>query len=234
MNRTVRTSVVATAVLATALSGAAPAVAAPAVAGPVTVAPAVAGLAAFGPAVSPAFGAAVGDAAVGPAAASIAATKPLDVAKKAVTARIDLRLAALTTFSATLSQAQQVQSGHRSTLTALIKEQTTDLTTLRDKVGSETTRTAVKADATAMVDDFRVFILTGPKVRLTAAIDTELVVAGKLGPKADPVKASLDGKADTLLAIKPGPAGDAIRAQVKTIRDAAKSARTTLKSLRKK
>jgi hypothetical protein len=30
------------------------------------------------------------------------------------------------------------------------------------------------------------------------------------------------------------PAGDAIRAQVKTIRDAAKSARTTLKSLRKK
>jgi hypothetical protein len=172
----------------------------------------------------------------GPAAAApaTAAAKPLDVAKKAVTARIDLRLAALTKFSTALSQAKQVQSGHRSTLTALIKEQTTDLTTLRGKVGGETTGAAVKADATAMVDDFRVFILTGPKVRLTAAIDTELVVAGKLGTKADPVKNSLDGKVDTLLAIKPGPDGDAIRTQVKTIRDAAKSARTSLKALRKK
>lgn len=170
----------------------------------------------------------------GPASAAPVAAKPLDVAKKAVTARIDLRLAALQKFSVTLTQAKQVQSGHRSTLTALLKEQTADLTTLRGKVGGENTGAAVKADATAMVDDFRVFILTGPKVRLTAAIDTELVVAGKLGTKADPVKDGLNGKVDTLLAIKPGSDGDAIRAQVKTIRDAAKSARTTLKSLRKK
>ncbi len=174
-----------------------------------------------------------GPASAAPAASSAVTVKSLDVAKKAVTARIDLRLAALTKFSTALGQAKQVQSGHRATLTALLKEQTTDLTTLRGKVGGETTGAAVKADATAMVDDFRVFILTGPKVRLTAAIDTELVVAGKLGAKADPVKAGLDGKVDTLLAIKPGPDGDAIRAQVKTIRDAAKSARTTLKSLRK-
>jgi hypothetical protein len=60
------------------------------------------------------------------------------------------------------------------------------------------------------------------------------VVAGKLGTKADPVRTGLDGKVDTLLAIKPGPDGNAIRAQVKTVRDAAKSARTQLKSLRKK
>jgi hypothetical protein len=169
----------------------------------------------------------------GPAAAAPAA-KPLDVAKRAVTARIDLRLAALQKFSVTLGQAKQVQSGHRATLTALLKEQTTDLTALRGKVGGETTGAAVKTDAQAMVDDFRVFILTGPKVRLTAAIDTEQVVAGQLGAKADPVKDGLDGRVDTLLAIKPGPDGDAIRAQVKTIRDAAKSARTSLKSLRKK
>jgi hypothetical protein len=206
MNRIVRTSLVTTAVLATALGVAGPASAASAAsaAKPLDVA--------------------------GPASAA----KPLDVAKKAVTARIDLRLAALKKFSVTLSQAKQVQSGHRATLTALIKEQTTDLTTLRGKVGGETTGAAVKTDATAMIDDFRVFILTGPKVRLTAAIDTELVVAGKLGTKANPVKDSLTGKVDTLLAIKPSPDGDAIRAQVKTIRDAAKSARTSLKSLRKK
>jgi hypothetical protein len=168
----------------------------------------------------------------GPASAASAA-KPLDVAKKAVTARIDLRLAALEKFSAALSGAKQVQSGHRTTLTSLITEQTTDLTTLKGTVGNETTGAAVKTDAKAMVDDFRVFILTGPKIRLTAAIDTEQVIAGKLGTKAAPIKIGLDGKVDTLLAIKPGPDGDAIRAQVKSIRDAAKSARTSLKAVRK-
>jgi hypothetical protein len=168
----------------------------------------------------------------GPASAA-PATKPLDVAKKAVTTRIDLRLAALKKFSVALSDAKQVQSGHRATLTSLINEQTTDLTTLKGKVGTETTSAAVKTDAKAMIDDFRVFILTGPKVRLTAAIDTEQVIAGKLGTKAIPIKTGLDGKADTLLAIKPGPDGDAIRAQVKSIRDAAKTARTSLKAVRK-
>jgi hypothetical protein len=168
----------------------------------------------------------------GPASAASAA-KPLDVAKKAVTARIDLRLAALEKFSAALSGAKQVQSGHRTTLTSLITEQKTDLTTLKGKVGNETTAAAVKTDAKAMVDDFRVFILTGPKVRLTAAIDTEQVIAGKLGTKAAPIKTGLDGKVDTLLAIKPGPDGDAIRAQVKSVRDAAKTARASLKAVRK-
>jgi hypothetical protein len=168
------------------------------------------------------------------AAPASAAPKSLDAAKKAVTARIDLRLAALKKFSVTLEGAKQVQSGHRATLTALINEQTTDLTALKSKVGGETTGAAVKADRTAMVDDFRVFILTGPKVRLTTAIDTEQVIAGRLGAKATPIKTSLDGKVDTLLAIKPGPDGDAIRAQVKTIRDDAKTARASLKALRKK
>jgi hypothetical protein len=171
-------------------------------------------------------------AAAGPVAA-LQAAKPLDAARKAVTDRIDLRLAALKKFSDALSGAKQVQSGHRSTLTSLITQQTTDLTALKVKVGTETTAAGVKTDAKAMVDDFRVFILTGPKVRLTAAIDTEQVVAGKLGTKATPVKTGLDGKVDTLLAIKPGPDGDAIRAQVKTVRDAAKSARTSLKAVRK-
>jgi len=172
----------------------------------------------------------------GPASAApaSAAPKALDVAKKAVTARIDLRLAALKKFSATLAEAKQVQSGHRATLTALINEQTTDLTALKSKVGGESTGAAVKADGKAMVDDFRVFILTGPKVRLTAAIDTEQVIADRLGAAATPIKTGLDGKVDTLLAIQPGPDGDAIRAQVKTIRDDAKSARTALKALRKK
>jgi len=207
MKRIMRTSIVAAAVLGAALGVAGPSAAAQA--------------------------AATGSLTAAPRGATTELTKPLDAAKKAVTTRIDLRLAALKKFSAVLGSAHQLQPAHRTTLTSLISEQTTDLTTLKTKVGAETTAAAVKADAKAMVDDFRVFILTGPKVRLTTAIDTEQVVAGRLGEKAAPIRTGLDGKVDTLLAIKPGPDGDAIRAQVKTIRDDAKNARAALKALRK-
>ena len=176
--------------------------------------------------------------AAGAAPAEAATGKALDVAKQAVTARIDLRLAALTRFGTELAGAKQVQAGHRGTLSTLLNGQTADLKALRVKVGGEATGTAVKADARSMVDDFRVFLLTGPKVHLTAAIDTELVVVGKLRThkdidqsKLDAIQSSLDGKVDTLLSIKPGPDGDALRAQVKPVRDAAKSARLQLKSL---
>jgi hypothetical protein len=177
---------------------------------------------------------------VGVAGPAAATAKPLDATKKVVTARIDLRLAALDKFAVVLGQSKQVSSSHRATLTTLIKDQKSGLTALRGKVAGETTAAAVKTDAKAMVDDYRIFILTGPKVRLTVAIDTELALGAKLEQqpgadkaKLDAAEAGLDGKVTTLLAIKPGPDGDAIRAQVKPVREAAKSARTALKALRK-
>nr|BFE76136.1 hypothetical protein GCM10020092_094370 [Actinoplanes digitatis] len=168
-----------------------------------------------------------------------AAERPLDKAKTVVTARIDKRLAALKRFDTTLGKAERVQSAHRATLAKLIDDQTAGLTALRTKVADETTAAAVKADAQSMVNDFRVFILTGPKVRLTAAIDTELAVIDKLDDRSDvdqaklkSVTTSVNGQVDKLLAIQPGPDGDAIRAQVQPIREAARSARTTLRSLK--
>jgi hypothetical protein len=168
-----------------------------------------------------------------------AAERPLDKVKTVVTARIDKRLAALKRFDTTLGKAARVQSAHRATLARLIDDQTAGLTALRTKVAGETTAAAVKADAQSMVNDFRVFILTGPKVRLTAAIDAELAVVDKLDDRSDvdqaklkSVTTSVNGQVDKLLAIQPGPDGDAIRAQVRPIREAARSARTTLRSLK--
>jgi hypothetical protein len=46
------------------------------------------------------------------------------------------------------------------------------------------------------------------------------------------VTKSLTGQVDKLLAVQPGPDGDAIRAQVRPIREAARGARTTLRSLK--
>ncbi|WP_146168995.1 hypothetical protein [Actinoplanes italicus] len=121
-----------------------------------------------------------------------------------------------------------------------ITSQTDGLTALKTKVGTETTVAALKDDAKKMIVDYRVFILTGPKMRLTAAIDTELAAVTKLhdnknidDAKLDAVAAGLNGKVDTLLGFTPGPDGDAIRAEVKTVRDAAKDAHTQLKALRR-
>ncbi|GIE87306.1 hypothetical protein [Actinoplanes regularis] len=169
-----------------------------------------------------------------------AAGKPLDVVKKAVITRIDKRLDALKKDSAALDKAKHLQAAHKQTLQQLIDGQSAELTKLRAKTEAETTAEALKADARSMVVDYRVFILTGPKVRLSIVIDTELAAAGKLhdrenadDAKLDAVEKSLDGKVDALLAIQPGPDGDAIRAQVKTIRTTAKDARATLKALNK-
>jgi hypothetical protein len=166
--------------------------------------------------------------------------KPLDQLKQAVVTRIDKRLDALKKFGGTLTGAERVTAAHRATLTTLLKSQTDGLTALRTKVGTETTAAAVKADAKSMVDDYRVFVLTGPKVRLTAAIDTELAAVAKLhdkkkvdDAKLNAVSAGLTGKVDTLLGFKPGPDTDAIRTEVKAIRGDAKDARTALKDLRK-
>jgi hypothetical protein len=159
-----------------------------------------------------------------------------DLTQQGITAKIDKRLAALQQYDATLGRAAKLTADHKTALTKLVADQRAGLTALKTKVQGDTTPAALAADAKAMVDDYRVFLLTGPKVRLTAAIDTEIAVAEKAAgkrPGADAIKQSLTGQADKLLAIKPGPDKDAIKAAVDPVRAAAKKARTDLKALRK-
>ncbi|MDG6104615.1 hypothetical protein Daura_08570 [Dactylosporangium aurantiacum] len=181
-----------------------------------------------------------GAAAAEPSARPSVRAVTLDAAKDAVAGRIDQRLTALQKFETSLAAAKQVQPAHRDTLTKLIADQRAGLTALKTKVQGETTAAAVKDDAQSMVTGYRVFVLTGPKVRLTAAIDTELAVIAKLRAqpgadtaKLDAVEATLKGKVDALLAVKPGPDADAIKSQLQPIRTAAKTAHTDLKALRK-
>lgn len=181
-----------------------------------------------------------GTAIADPSARPSARAATLEGAKEAVAARIDKRLDALKKFETSLAAAKQIQSGHRDTLAKLIGDQRAGLTALKTKVQGETTAAGVKTDAQSMVFDYRVFVLTGPKVRLTAAIDTELAAVAKLRTlpgadtaKLDAIEATLKGKVDALLAIKPGPEGDALRSQLQPIRAAAKAAHADLKALRK-
>lgn len=181
-----------------------------------------------------------GAAAAEPSARPSVRAATLDAAKDAVASRIDQRLAALQKMETGLAAAKQVQAAHRDTLAKLITDQRAGLTALKTKVQGETTGAALRDDAQTMVTGYRVFVLTGPKVRLTAAVDTELAVIAKLRTmpgadtaKLDAVEATLKGKVDALLAIRPGPDADAIKSQLQPVRAAAKTAHTDLKALRK-
>ncbi|MBM2618241.1 hypothetical protein JIG36_22025 [Actinoplanes sp. LDG1-06] len=160
--------------------------------------------------------------------------EPADVAddlraagsKRSVAERVDRRLKALERFDATIEKAKNLQPAHKEALGKLVDEQKSGLTALRDKTGKDAAR--------SVVVDFRVFILTGPKVRLATAIDAELAAAAELDDRegAAKVEKILNGQVDALLAIKPGPDAAAIKKQIEPIRTAAKEARTTLKALR--
>jgi hypothetical protein len=189
------------------------------------------------------------------------AADPLSEAKRAVTARIDARLVALRAMTEAVNQAKRLTAAHRTELTNLLTATTAGLTALKSEVAAETTVAEVRADASRMIDDYRVYLLVAPKVHLTRALDIEaasiealrkaydkLTVAvaaakqaGKdvgdadakladLSKQLDAAGSTIAGKAETLLAIKPGPDAEAIKAAVKPIRESVKSARTSLRT----
>jgi hypothetical protein len=181
--------------------------------------------------------------------------------KNEVIRRIDLRLAALKRYDTAIGEAEHLTDGHEQTLDDLIAGDISALSALRTKVAGETTREAVRADATSMVRDYRIFLLVRPKVRLTIAGDREaaaiarlqaahgkladLVADAKAGGKdtaaaeqdladmrvaIDKARNGLAGQLDTLLAIQPGPDGDAIRGEVSGVRQALGTARGDLRN----
>jgi len=184
----------------------------------------------------------------------------IDEAKKVVTAQIDGRLAALHTMQTVVNGAPRLTPGHKSTLNGVLGGDVTGLTALRTKVAGETTLAGVKADADSMVNDYRVYLLVEPKVRLTIAADLGTAVYGELRDVQDKLtalvaaakKAGKDvgtaeadladmqarlqdasavmaGKIDALLAIQPGPDGQAIKTQVDVARAALDTARADLR-----
>jgi hypothetical protein len=114
----------------------------------------------------------------GPAQADDSAT--VAKAKAEVTRRIDLRLDALRRFDTRLNSAKHLTGDHKSTLHDLISKDEAGLGDLKTKVADETTIAALRADAASMVNDYRVFILVGPKVRLTIVGDAEQAAIDKL------------------------------------------------------
>jgi hypothetical protein len=100
--------------------------------------------------------------------------------KQLATSRIQGRLATLHALSLAVQDSKYLNSDEQSTLSKQIGSDTSGLTALKAKVAGETTIQAVRADETAMVDDFRVYLLMVPQARLTEALAAESDAAATL------------------------------------------------------
>jgi hypothetical protein len=190
-----------------------------------------------------------------------AGTAGLDAAKALATSRIDGRLETLHALQLAVNDDSRLTASDRSALSTLISGDISGLTSLRGKVGGESTVSAVRADETTMVDQYRVYLLVVPKVHLTNAFDIESAVDSTLQKVHDELAARLaeepgggtateklqladlqtqlqnaqqaeSGKVSTLLAIQPGPDANAIHSALSPLTTAAKNARADLRKAR--
>ncbi|HEV2343823.1 MAG TPA: hypothetical protein VGS97_07010 [Actinocrinis sp.] len=195
------------------------------------------------------------------AATSGTGTAGLKAAQTLTTSRIDGRLETLRALSMVVNNATHLSTADRSTLGSLINSDISGLTSLRSKVAAESTVAAVRADATAMVDDYRVYMLVVPKVHLTNVFDIESAAATALqkvhdklatrvaaapggGTSAEKsqladmqaqIQAAQQADANrvaTLLGIQPSPNADAIHSALSPLAGDAKDARKALAQAR--
>jgi len=147
----------------------------------------------------------------------------LEAAKKLATARIDGRLATLRALGTVVKAAQHLTAPHKATLTGLISTDQAGLTALKPKVDGETTLSGVRTDEQSMVNDYRVYLLVGPKVRLTIALDLESTAVQRLRQVADNLAAAI---ATAKQAGKDTTRAEAALADLRTQTDAANAAVT--------
>lgn len=127
---------------------------------------------------------------VAPGASSAAPSSAgLSVAKAAVDARINLRLATLGGLKIAVNGATDLASGDKSTLSDLVSSDATRLAALKTKTDAETTIAAVKADAHSMIVDYRVYLLVVPKVRFNIVADKETATIARLASAHDKLAA---------------------------------------------
>ena len=162
----------------------------------------------------------------------------------ATTAKIDKRLSRLSDLEKSLQANTSMSSSERQKLEDGLEQQVKGLTALRDKVGTETTKAGLWADAHSMVVDYRVFKVDTPQVRLSERVGNEqqrlnglenrlgtaTSGSGAAAPTAGvsaattalaAAKADLDGDSDALAALTPQDYKDSMFAKfVAAVKDA--------------
>ena len=125
-------------------------------------------------------------------AAEQGARRDVNAIKARAHEAIERRLETLARLATRVRENRHLTDEHRAALTDLIESQIRGLSALDAKIQADTDPETLKADVKSIVTDYRVYLLTVPKVHLVIGADTELAAAVKL----DEVATRLQGKID--------------------------------------
>lgn len=193
--------------------------------------------------------------ATGKAGAGAAAR--LKVEQALANARIQGRISTLHALSLAAQDSKYLTSDERGALDKQITSDLSGLTSLAAQMGDATTVSAVRTDESAMVDDYRVYMLMAPQTRLVDALAAETDAAttlqkaesalqqllvkqpggGSTQQKSEladlqsqitQAQAAIGSDVATVLAIQPGPDASSIESALAPVRSSVKSARKDL------
>jgi hypothetical protein len=105
---------------------------------------------------------------------------------------IERRLETLARLAQRVQENRHLTDAHRTALADLIESQTRGLTALDATIQADADPETLKADVKSIVTDYRVYLLTVPKVHLVIGADTELAAAGKLDEAASRLQGKID------------------------------------------
>lgn len=116
----------------------------------------------------------------------------LEAAKSVASGAITRRVLALRDLITAAKSLAQLTDADRTSLTNQLQDQVNGLTTLNAKIQGDADPATVRADASRIVTDYRVYVLTIPKARGTVAADIELNAADRLTKLADRLDSAID------------------------------------------
>ena len=116
----------------------------------------------------------------------------LEAAKNVASGAITRRVLALRDLITAAKAISRLPDGDRSALTTQLQDQINGLTTLNVKIQADGDPATVRTDASHIVTDYRVYVLTIPKARAVVAADIELNAADRLTKLADRLAKTID------------------------------------------
>ncbi len=103
-----------------------------------------------------------------------------DVLRSILEGALSLRQAQLSSLTGEVNGSMTLTASDKAELQSELASETAGIDSLASKVPNDTTFAELKADSTAMVTDYRVFVVMSPKTHCTLAADTETAIAQRM------------------------------------------------------
>lgn len=116
----------------------------------------------------------------------------LEARRRAATGAITRRVLALRERLGVAESIVHLSEEQRAALTTQLQEQINGLTGLSARIQGDDDEATLRADAQRIVTDYRVYVLTIPKVRGVVLVDIELAAADRFSKLADRLATAVD------------------------------------------